>query len=281
MMRINLKPAAATATAISLLFLIFHLTWPGHGAWLLVIGLLTAIASAALYWRERTIAQSGARSDGYDARASIADVGPYGLTGSAMRQSAARRASEVSSGVPLWAVLAPISALSLLLFIGGALGASEPETSVSTPPLQQSVTAIDRSRDGEPAQPAVDPPSAPAPEAQQSALSQANNATADNAAAQSPTSQQAVTPVRPIVVSAPRAASHVDEESDAADGALAPESAATFEYTVEDGDTLYDIAERYESTVEAIMNLNQLDQFSYIHPGDILRIPIASDEDES
>ena len=79
-------------------------------------------------------------------------------------------------------------------------------------------------------------------------------------------------------MAAPKAASPA--EDDAAADVLAPESANTFEYTVEEGDTLYDIAERYNSTVDAIMNLNKLDAYSFIHPGDVLLIPMDSGESE-
>ena len=56
------------------------------------------------------------------------------------------------------------------------------------------------------------------------------------------------------------------------------ERSAPVEYTVEEGDTLYDIAERYDSTVEAIMDLNELDASSFIHPGDVLLIPQVGDD---
>ena len=91
-------------------------------------------------------------------------------------------------------------------------------------------------------------------------------------------SQQSAAPVKPIVVAAPQAASPADDASEEVD--LTPQAANTFEYIVEEGDTLYDIAERYDSTVDALMNLNQLDSFSFIHPGDVLLIPLSDSEAE-
>jgi LysM repeat protein len=47
---------------------------------------------------------------------------------------------------------------------------------------------------------------------------------------------------------------------------------STFEYTVEWGDTLYSIARRYGTTVEAIVALNGLQNASYISVGQVLKI---------
>ena len=46
----------------------------------------------------------------------------------------------------------------------------------------------------------------------------------------------------------------------------------TFDYTVEWGDTLYSIARRYGTTVEAIVALNGLQDASYISVGQVLKI---------
>lgn len=44
-------------------------------------------------------------------------------------------------------------------------------------------------------------------------------------------------------------------------------------YIVESGDTLYDIAWRFSTTVEELIQVNQLDAGGNLHPGDRLRIP--------
>lgn len=49
--------------------------------------------------------------------------------------------------------------------------------------------------------------------------------------------------------------------------------ASTFDYTVEWGDTLYSIALRYGTTVDAIVALNGLQNASYIAVGQVLKIP--------
>ena len=45
-----------------------------------------------------------------------------------------------------------------------------------------------------------------------------------------------------------------------------------FEYTVQWGDTLYTLAQRFSTTVEAIVALNGLQNASYIRVGQVLRI---------
>jgi LysM repeat protein len=45
-----------------------------------------------------------------------------------------------------------------------------------------------------------------------------------------------------------------------------------FEYTVQWGDTLYSLAQRFNTTVEAIVALNGLQNASYIRVGQVLRI---------
>ena len=274
-MRIDLKPAAAAAAAAFLLLLLFHLTWPGTGIWLLVVGLLIGVAAAYVWWRSRDASDSRGQLTGNSAP--FAAVGAYGLSGAGL-QSARR---DTSSGVPLAGVLAPVSALAILLFAGGAIGSSESTVSGQPTVLEQNVAAIDRSADSELPTPQVAPPST-------RQILQTEATTTPNAASQqhsstdtasdAPETQQSAAPVKPIVVAAPKAASPAEDEAEAV--ALAPESANTFEYIVEEGDTLYDIAERYDSTVDAIMSLNKLDAYSFIHPGDVLLIPLASEESE-
>ncbi|MDE2745784.1 MAG: LysM peptidoglycan-binding domain-containing protein [Chloroflexota bacterium] len=273
-MRIDLKPAAAAAAAAFLLLLLFHLTWPGPGIWLLVVGLLIGVAAAYVWWRSRDASNSRGQLTGNSAP--FADVGAYGLTGAGL-QSARRD----TSGVPLAGVLAPVSALAILLFAGGAIGSSESTVNGQPTVLEQNVSAIDRSADSELPTPRVAPPST-------RQILQTEATTTPNASSQQHSStdaerdaaetQQSAAPVKPIVVAAPKAASPADDQAESV--ALAPESANTFEYVVEEGDTLYDIAVRYDSTVDAIMSLNQLDAYSFIHPGDVLLIPLGSEESE-
>jgi LysM repeat protein len=273
-MRVNLKPAAAIAAAAFLLLLVCNLTWPGHGLWLLVVGIVLALSAAYVGWRDHLLS-SGPESSGSDS-SPFSNVGAYGLTGNALLTS-----QQQNPGIPVSAVLAPISALAILLFVGGAIGSGESAVEETSTTLQQNVSVIDRSRDGEPVIPSVEPPVAGPVRQDQTTTTVSTGstpqpqtqATGPEAATEA---QQAKAPVKPIVVAAPSAASPADAQDEQA--ALVPESANTFEYTVEEGDTLYDIANRYNATVEAIMSLNRLDAYSFIHPGDVLLIPLDSVE---
>ena len=291
-MRIPLKPGAATAAAAFLLLLLFHLTWPGPGIWLLIVGILIGLAAAYVWWRNRYLSDQNGRPAG-DSRP-FADVGAYGLSGAAWStsgrsagSSAGRSSGQGSSGVPVYGLLAPISALAILLFVGGAIGSADATGEEPLTVLEEDVSAIDRSGDSELSTPQVAPVSSREVQISQTSSAPAISATSatqqtsTGADGDEPVTQQAAAPVKPIVVAAPKAASPAGDEA-AED--LVPESANTFEYTVEEGDTLYDIAERYNSTVDAIMNLNKLDAYSFIHPGDVLLIPVdggSSDGEES
>ena len=273
-MRVNLKPAAASAAAVFLLLLVFSLTWPGHGLWQLGVGLLLGLIAAYLWWQQRFPLEND--PDRQTSSSPFTNVGAYGLAGSQIEST-----QQQTSGVPLAGVLAPISALAILLFIGSAIGSAETTVEQARTPLDQSATAIDRSGDGEPVTPNVDPPTASQPQQTQTSMTVTSvrpTQQSDTDAAAASESQQSSGPVKPIVVAAPTTASPADDEGEQLD--LAPEAANTFEYIVEEGDTLYDIAIRYDSTVEAIMNLNQLDSTSFIHPGDVLLVPISEDEGE-
>ena len=287
-MRLNLKPAAAAAAAVFLLLLTLDLTWPGHGVWLLVVGILSALASAGLWWRDHELSRAAERET--IAPSQHVSVTEYGIRGAPMQAAVRRSPVGVSVSLPL----ASISALAILLFIGGAIGAAEPAAEPaaveSVAELGQGVSAIDRSRDGQAQRPQVAPPASAQPTTQDAQITTVTTAaSADTGPAAGPIesgaagvsseeSAQTSARVRPIVVAAPSAASA--EERQRSNTLEPPASVETTEYTVEEGDTLYEIAERYEATVEAIMALNDLDAHSFIHPGDVLKIPI-NQEDES
>lgn len=261
MMRLSIKPAAALAAAAFLLLLILDLIWPGHGVWLLVFGILVGLAAAGMWWRDRLIMLAASQPQ---APRPISSVSAYGISGAGLQITPPRD----QQGVPLSLVLAPIAALSILLFIGGAIGSSDSQLVQEVELQQTEVAAIDRSRDGESTALQPSPPAT---------TTSAPSASAQNAVASVAQTQQdqAPAPVRPIVVATPTAATAAQEAQAAAP---VPESIRTVEYTVEEGDTLYEIAVQHDATVEAIMDINGLDSQSYIHPGDVLRIPINDDE---
>ena len=273
-MRISLKPAAAAAAAAFLLLLLLHLTWPGPGLWTLIIGLLVGAASAALWWRDRVESSQSARSA---TRSPLSDVGPYGLS-NFNGPTAATRVDR--AGVALSTLLAPVAALAILLFIAGSLGAAEPVTDESVVQLESDVTAIDRSGDVNATQGAqtVNPPTTqPTQRFTTATVTTEPRAIAADSASQETESNQPATTVKPIVVAAPQVASAADE--DEADAVSTPAAAATFEYVIEEGDTLYEIAEQHGTTVDALLNLNDLDGYSFIHPGDVILIPLEESEE--
>ena len=44
-------------------------------------------------------------------------------------------------------------------------------------------------------------------------------------------------------------------------------------YIVQDGDTLYGIATKFNTTIEVLEELNQIENVSLIHPGDVIKLP--------
>ena len=152
-MRLDLKPAAASAAAAFLLLLILDLTWPGHGIWLLVAGILLALSAAGLWYRDRLAPERSLSSR--QPGSPFADVGAYGLSGARVRAL-----HQEQTGVPIAGVVAPVAALAILLFIGGAIGSSEPQVPETATTLQQDVAAIDRSSDSKLQTPQVQPPAA-------------------------------------------------------------------------------------------------------------------------
>ena len=273
-MRVQPKPAAASAAAVFLLLLLFSLTWPGHGPWLLVIGIPLVLAGVAIWWRDRIDAQTQTPRDSHETP--FANVSAYGLTGASLRAS--RRAD---TGVPASMLLAPIGALAILLFIGGALGGNDPAVDGTGTTLRDDVTAIDRSGDGESGSAATSPRQLQPAQTEQAGSTDISVSTTEVSppantqqivSGQSSLSSQSNTVVRPIVVAAPTPASAASQDVDD-DEVTLPQSANTFEYIVEDGDTLYDIAERYGTTVNRLIELNSLDSLSFIHPGDVLLVP--------
>lgn len=273
-MRLDIKPAAASAAAAFLLLLIFDLTWPGHGVWLLIVGIVLALTAAGLWYRDRIETERGPQAR--QPRSPFTDVGAYGLSGA--RVQALR---EERTGVPLAVIVAPVAVLAILLFVGGAIGSTEPKTPEAVTTMQPDVAAIDRSSDSELETPQVQPPTAH--QTQQTQTTTAVTAVTSGASAAAPddattTAGQSAETIKPIVVQAPQPASVADDAAEVEE--IDPRTLTAVEYTVEEGDTLYDIAERYDSTVEAIMDLNQLDASSFIHPGDVLLIPQIEEESE-
>lgn len=252
LLRLEPKPAAAICTTAFTLLLIFGAAWPGHGYWLLgaALGLLAAAAAA---WRLDSASPATATA----ARQRVAHS-PFAAVPYSAGRGRQRGAAGFPDRVHVALVAAACALLALILFIGGALGGSE-ETPAPVVEHDENAQIIDLSREGEPAisPPAADPATAP---------------TLPTAAANSASAPAAPVQTRPIVVPDPKPATPVElPEPDAPPATAGP--ARTVKHTVVEGDTLYEIAERYDSTVEAIMTINGLSNSAIIHPGESLIIP--------
>ena len=295
MMRLEPKPAAALSAASFTLLLIFGAAWPGPGLWLLAAGLISFAAAAGAWWLDAAPAQrsgAGQRSTQRMAHSPFAaTMHRPGVAGGGMAGGGAAGAllpSRAADGrwlmperVHLSLVMAAIGLLALILFIGGALGGGGDEA-VTAVELETNPTVIDRSRESDPsALPAPAAPGGAVPAAQGVATSAAPAAggvtaaaTAPNAAA-TPNAAPAVQP-RPIVVADPKPATPVEVQAREQAAAVAA-PARTVEHTVADGDTLYEIALHYDTTVAAIETLNEITSLTVIHPGDILIIPLPEE----
>ena len=267
-MRLEPKPAAALCAAAFALLLIFGAAWPGPGLWLLAAALGCLAAAGATWWLDsspaeaRPAAQRVAHTPfAATPRRSGGSVGA-GVSG----MIGVRRAPDgrwvMPDRVHLAFVVGACGVLALILYIGGALGGGG-EAAAPAVALEANPQVIDRSREGDPN--AV----LPAPAAPLVAPTTAGGAAAP-AAATSPAAPP-VSQARPIVVADPAPATPVELKPASAEAAAPP--ARTVQHTVVEGDTLYEIALNYESTVDAILALNGLTASDIIHPGDILLVP--------
>lgn len=219
------------------------------------MGLLLAAASAALWWYYAPVGGDHA----------VAPMTPFGDPGM-VRHYAANQ----SGGVHTALVIGGAGVLALILFVGGAIGGGASETTEAVA-LQNDVQVIDRSRDIDPsassgANPAADAAgSAPTPAVQ---YTQSDDSAAIVAARDESAQSEGSSAVRPIVVAQPEPATPVElQESPAqAPAEAAPRPAVNHvRHQVVAGDTIYDIALTYGSTVEAIVARNQLPLNGVIH----------------
>lgn len=295
-MRLEPKPAAALCAAAFTLLLIFGAAWPGPGLWLLAAGLIFFAAAGGAWWLDAAPAQRSAAAQRSTQRMAHSPFAatmhrPGGVAVGGMSGGSAAGAllpSRAPDGrwqmperVHLSLVMAAIGLLALILFIGGALGGGGDEA-VTAVELETNPTVIDRSRDGDPS--ALPTPAAAGgavPVAQDAAMSTAPAAGGVTAAATAPSAAAAPTAApaaqpRPIVVADPKPATPVEVQAREQAAAVAA-PARTVEHTVAEGDTLYEIALHYNTTVAAIETLNEMTSFTVIHPGDVLIIPLPEE----
>jgi len=255
--RLDTKSAGFFATGAFLLLLIFGIGWPGSGAWLLALGLLTLLAALVVWWIDSATLPSATvipAAGGYSPRGT-----PFlgGNSGRGSRLLYLGLPGPDSHGhwvlpeaVHVTLVAGLIGVLALIIFVADAVGGSgatgplivaeqpvnsqvidfdNPVTAESTVPIDQTVA---------PSVTSIDPINVQTPSNPQPALA------------------------RPIeVVNGPR------------------EDPNTTFHAVVSGDTIYDLSFALGSSVEAIMDANGLSEFDTLHIGQILVIPLLEQEE--
>ena len=267
-MRLEPKPAAAISAAGFALLLIFGAAWPGPGLWLLAAALGCIAAAGATWWldasaiaRTRPVAQRVAQTPFSTSPRRPRGFGVElpGNIGAPWQAAAVGRS--LPRRVHVAAVVGACGLLGLVIFIVGAVGGDQ-DADPTTPTLAVSPEVIDLSREGgtTAVTATVRPPT-----------TEPRSSSPVAAASAAPTAAE-----RPIVVAAPKPATPVElQQRDTS--VAAP--VLTVKHTVVDGDTLYEIALTYGSTVDAILTLNGLSNADFIHPGEVLLIPQPDPDD--
>ncbi|MCY3918914.1 MAG: LysM domain-containing protein [Chloroflexi bacterium] len=282
-MRIEPKTAAAYAAGAFLFLLIFGVGWPGPGTWLLVFSLSTIAAGAAAWWLDGAIVQQ-------PAGAVVAGGGPASPFAARRGGRGAGRPGDsllLSLGFPgpdrqgrwvlpdrvhLTAVAGAVGLLALIIFAAGALGgggegaATSATTETTAPAIDFAATTT--STDGTvaaatPTTPTAATQTTPAPVA----ATQPTAVAAPPAATPAPPAQ-----VAPIVLETPTTPDPAPARPLEAPSTL-PTAENSVVHEVVAGDTLYDLAIYYGSSIEAIMSANGLSEDEFIMVGDRLVIP--------
>lgn len=288
-MRIEPKTAAAYAAGAFLFLLIFGVGWPGPGTWLLVFSLSTIAAGAAAWWLDGAIVQQPAG----------AVVGGGGGATPFASRRAGRGAGRpgdsllLSLGFPgpdrqgrwvlpdrvhLTAVAGAVGLLALIIFAAGTLGGGG-DSAATTEATETTAPAIDFAATTTPTDGTVAAatPNTPTATATTTAATQATTAPV---AATQPTAvaaPPAATPappaqVAPIVLETPTTPDPAPARPLEAPSTL-PTAENSVVHEVVAGDTLYDLAIYYGSSIEAIMAANGLSEDEFIMVGDRLVIP--------
>ena len=257
-MRLDVKSAGFLATGAFLLLLIFGIGWPGSGVWLLALGLLTLFVSLIVWWIDSATVPNSVvvpASSGYSPRGAPFRGG-----------NPSRRSRLLYLGLPgpdgsgRWVlpdsvhvalVSGAIGVLALIIFIGDAVGGQGNDAAplpIAEQPSDARVIDFEKPVVPELAA-AVDP------------AAETADLSRDPIDIQPPTNPQPGL-ARPIeVVNAPR------------------ETPNTVLYEVVAGDTIYDIAGALGSSVDAIIEANEIGEFDIIHVGQILLIPLLDEEE--
>ena len=278
-MRLDPKSAGAFAFGAFFFLLIFGVGWPGPGAWLLVFALLFMAAGAAAWWLDAAAVPVGATG----AFAGVGSGTPFGTAHRAQRGGAPRGGDSLllALGLPgpdasgRWVlpdrvhvtlVAGAVGVLALIIFVGGALSGGAPAAPQAVRAVQPN-PVIDLAQPITPGQSTAAPltgatqNAVPAPATDGSAT-----ATATGIPAPGPLTLNTPTTTRPAPAR-PLEATNAPAEP-----------AATVVYEVQDGDTIYDLAIQYNTSIEAIMNANGVGEHDTIRIGDRLLIPTGTDQ---
>ncbi len=271
-MRVEPKTAGAIAAGAFFFLLIFGVGWPGPGSWLLIFALLFIAAAAVAWWLDGAIVQE-ARMGGAVAaggaspfRSGAAASARSGAAAGGDRIRRSRDSLLLSLGLPgpdaagrwvlpsnvhITLVAGAVGLLAMIIFVGGALsgGGSSP---APTATAAQNSAALDF------AQPITPAESAPI-------VTEAVTAGATTA------------DPSPIVVETPNSADRpgLPRPADPIDAVGTPlQPANTVVHEVVSGDTIYDLAISYGSSIEVIMNANGIGEFDTIRVGDQILVPV-------
>ena len=291
-MRIEPKTAAVYAAGAFFFLLIFGVGWPGPGTWLLVFSLLLIAAAAAAWWLDGAIVPQ------QRAGAVLAGAGastPFGGRRRAPSRGAGRPGDSIllSLGFPgpdghgrwvlpdrvhLTALAGAVGLLAMIIFIAGALGGGGGDSSAATTGTQTAPALDFASSNGQSLLPATDgaaiAPLPPGTVGDGAANPQTGTLNADGTALvpQAGAAGQATAQTSPIVVETPSAPIPAPARALDAPDTL-PTSDQAVVHEVVSGDTIYDLAITYGSSIEAILAANGLGENSTINIADRLLIP--------
>ncbi len=281
-MRIEPKTAAAYAVGAFLFLLIFGVGWPGPGTWLLVLSLSVIAGGAVAWWLDGAIVQqpAGAIAGGGGATSPFAARHPArgaGRPGDSLLLSLGFPGPDrqgrwvLPERVHVTAVAGVVGLLALIIFAAGTLGGGDaaPATVGTT---ETTAPAIDFA--------ATAPTADGTVAAATPSTTTAGATTQTTVAAVQPPVAGTVQPVQtappaqtaPIVLETPSAPEPAPARPLEAPSTL-PTAENSVVHEVVAGDTLYDLAIAYGSSIEAIMTANGLSEDEFIMVGDRLIIP--------
>jgi len=269
MMRIEPKTAGAVSAAGFFFLLIFGIGWPGPGSWLLIFSLMFIAVGAVAWWLDGAIVQQTPTSG------AVASGGPF--RGGAMRGPLRRQKQSASlllslglpgpDGTGRWVmpnrvhvtlVAGTVGVLAMVIFVGGAISGGG-SAAVATTQEPQSSEAIDFGQPITPAESAAIVTEAVTPVTPGAGIQTTSEPTPIVVETQTSTRPELPQPADPVnAIGAPAI------------------PAETIVHEVIGGDTIYDLAITFGSSIEAIMNANGISEFDTIRIGDVLIVPIQS-----